>query len=241
MDRIHYIVAMLLTGIFLTLSLLLNFSYRDSRKETLYNMALSAKVLKYSLTDDSEIGKVEVDRNRLVKNYKRLLKQNNIKDEAVFNRFYSNIVAKVLVYPDYFAICNNQEEWSIDYRFNAVLADGRQIYFNLLNNDIYYYDDNNIQINTTLDTIGLNTKQKVDLSINMLNSYINSYTEGAGVKIRNPYNDDDSYKMTMDSFNILDGLTFFSVYNVQSKQIIWKLIYNFRECEIVGYTIDSYD
>ena len=233
---------------FMSLSLYINIFFQDNENEqdqAERAIKNAAKVLQshYDYGDNQwgqDLEDIIVDENALVSDFEECLFEN-YKNYDVFARAKNNIRAKVLVYPEYFIIAGVDNVWSQPYYFWKESPGGEQVFLNTVNDYAFYFDEFQQQINVDLDELGLTSATKQDFIIDRLNGIIGAYTYQGGdllnVKIRNPYNEDRDYKRKMQSFNVLDGLTFFAVYDGVDRFGVMERLFEVRNSEVVGYTL----
>ncbi len=258
MWQITAVILILILTLFVFIPLsYLNENYQE-RQNIKQNLNLSAKALLGAIEKKSQsvdglsnghfsedLTNIQVNKELLLENFYELLYKNYYQKRK-FDKVKEQIIIKVLVYEDRFFIADQQDKWSPPYFFS--MEDPRAqrlLYFNTINDNVYYYDNNGIMTWESLDNCGMNSQGKNEIIINKINEVIAQYTSteatknGLEIKIKNPDKLDVIYQMENKHFNVLEGITFFVVYTHDTKLSLYNKSFKYDNYSVVGYTMEN--
>lgn len=243
------LVATFILTLLIAVMALMNFfydNYEYEQDKARAAMAHAAKVLNenYYIEDGlifDDLDDIKIDEEKLLLDFDNCLFDNYFNYET-YTKTRKSIRAKVLVYQDYFIISSSNNVWSAPYYFWYEAPGGQMVYLNTKDSKTVYYNSSNVAVEGVIADFGLTSEQKTDLIINRLNDVLGAYTLDRGnlvnVKVQNPYNLTDDYKREYQSFNVLDGVTFYVIYDNENELFIFQEMFRIDSTEIVGYTLD---
>ncbi len=248
--------------IILTLFVFVPLSYLtenyQERQEIKQSLNLSAKALLGAIEKKSQtvdvlssghiyqgLTNIKVDKEILLEGFYETLYKNYY-HKSKFNEIKEQIIVKVLVYEDRFFVTDQHDKWSPPYFFCwEDTVSQRLLYFNTINDSVYYYDSNNRMRWESIDSLGVDQQQKNDIIIQKLNEVIIQYTKeegienGLSIQIRNPDKADVKYQLEHCHFNVLEGITFFVVYMEDKNLFLNNKEFKYDNYCVVGYTMEN--
>lgn len=264
MQQVTASVVIIVIIIFLFIPSALLTSTRNEKQRVKHEMNLSARVLAGCIMNTPQnfieisegyrrksLLQLEIDKSKLIRDFYEAMK-SNIPDLAAFDDLKKCFRIKALVYCDKFLIADELDRWSPPYFF-ILNKNGRSLFVNTENDDAYYYDNTGKEVHVTLETVGVSSREKNDAIINRVNEVIAFYTSkfvgnnlsagkgaiGLGIKIFNPENKDAVYNHENSYFNILEGITFFVVYDKYEVINVLGRDITIKNYGVVGYTLDD--
>lgn len=244
------IFVMYMTVFFMSMNMMINFYYdiaENEQDKAKSSLILASKVLKENMFIDESliidsVYSIRVDQEQLLEDFEVCLSENYNNYEA-YIKASNSIKVKVLVYPDYFVLAGPDNQWSMPYYFWVDGLGGEQCFLNTIDNSAYYYGVAGNRIDITLADLSMTEENKVDFIIDKLNGVVGAYTvdrykQYIGIKIQNPFNMEQDYKLGMQSFNVLDGPTFYVVYDSGNEMFVLDEVFKMKSTELVGYTLD---
>ncbi len=218
------------------------------------NLNLSAKALINSIDKEvvnvdniaegfnrSNEQEVSINKDKLLREFYDVLFKN-YHHEKNFAGIKSRLVVKLLVLHDRFYVANLHDQWSPPFYFTDYQL-GKQIYFNTRNHTIYYYDETSEKVYQPMELYGTTAEIKNQLIIDKINSVIGNETaiyreEGQlAIEIRNQESNIGDYNSKYQNFNVLEGITFFVIYQEDSKIEINREFFQYKNYNVVGYTL----
>lgn len=213
--------------------------------------------LGYYLAEEEEIS---IDRNKLLKEFNGILR-NHYNNQADYEKARSQIPVKVLVLHDRFYVAGIDDEWSEAYYFQY--REGNKILFLNTRNNKGYYLSNGVPQWVPIEPV-IRDKIVIDRVNEVVSAYTNAYITNSGahrysnnqltIEIQNPTeisldkldgmsNEEISNlikeRYRQENFNILDGITFFTVYleeqylSARDQEIVYQ---NYN---VAGYTMEA--
>jgi len=214
----------------------------SKNKQSLVN---SATVLKNNYSYDMSMvykkrPDVIVDKEELLEDFYELLYMNLL-DYKPYKKIKESLPVKILVYKDRFYIAGRNDVWSQPFFFCYEEGTGELLYFNSADTSVYYYDDSNQRIEASVNDFGITPEQKDQFIIDKINMYAEVYSKengiGINIKIKNPNNLNMDYKVPMESYNILEGVTFLLIYSDYSNLQSDNELYSIHDYDVIGYTL----
>lgn len=244
--------------IFLFIPSLLLKTINDNRESTEQNMHLATMALADAVhaedvnyknmsrgyvteeESNSNISNIGVDEERLLVEFNNILFKS-IMDEDKYNDLQNNLVAKIIIYNNYFKV--QGKTYSENYSYRQQLRDYKEGKFKGFNppyyftteymgttyylntQDLYLYDEKgNILkkedpnhpgtfIKMTVEDINMTSEKKNQVIISKINSVIADFSDGLKINIKNPENYHDTFiDIRKKDFNFFEGVTFIVIY-----------------------------